>query len=98
MKDITVILIKIILIIIVIIIGSYSIYVIIDKMIENNIAKDDFCKSNGYNKATDSKSRFNDIYVRIECDNDAIVDAKYYKDCIKRDKFGDCTKQKIRYK
>lgn len=59
----------------------------------------EFCKNKGYNKVTDWKldDALRPEYAEVECDNEKIFTrVSIYSECIVRDKWGDCTKQRFK--
>ena len=57
---------------------------------------DDFCKSKGFDEATDWKAdtAVRGNYVQIECDDKEIFYAYFEYECIEFDKWGNCSEKK----
>lgn len=70
----------------IIVVGVFVVSFIKDG-IEMNNARNSFCKSEGYEGATDYN-----FYDGIECDNSVIFSVNYHFPCVKQNKWGACLK------
>lgn len=65
---------------------------LLEEIIQQENAMDNFCILNGYNKSTGSHSN-HPIFnrgMKVECDKSAIFNFGMQKECIKINKWGEC--------
>jgi amino acid transporter len=91
---------KIIKIIMMISVFVFSLYIIFNAIISGisdfqNEKYNIFCIEKGHNTSTDRLITLNDD-LKVECDNTYIYNFKFDDQCIKFDKWGDCTSRKMR--